>query len=406
LVELIDAPDGQEGIHNHTLWHKCAVGAVAICFDDPALLNHALYGPLGITELTEKGMTADGMWYEGSPFYHYYAMEALTAFCQFLGCVQKDHPLLGLLEKAYVAPMTLSHDGWTIPCFNDGWYPQCLGKYADQVQRAAATLQSKPLLEQVERIRQHGAENLNAAAVLLLDAAAEAQTVIWEATRMAVVKAPAHAILKAGSLNNIHMHRDCLSLVLPPFSVNLGTPGYGHPLYRGWYTLAASHNTITVDLDQPHEAIETRVEAVPGGVRAVVEAGWPGVKTASRTLTVDGEALVDRTEVICEGEHTIDWIFHTDHSAFVAALGSEVKEWESECGYEHFTDVRQRRADSLDLFNIREDCKLYLQADTRGLEVYTALSPGNPATEKRKSLILRARGDRAVFTVRYIVKKR
>ena len=45
--------------------------------------------------------------------------------------------------------------------------------------------------------------------------------------------------------------------------------------------------------------------------------------------------------------------------------------------------------------------KLTLKADTEGMEVFAARSPGNPADSLRTSLILRIRGAKAVFDVCY-----
>lgn len=99
-----------------------------------------------------------------------------------------------------------------------------------------------------------------------------------------------------------------------------------------------------MDYDQPRPVIPTHVEETQNGVRAVVDSGWEHVVSASRTLTPEGDTLVDRTESVLDGEHVIT-----------------------------------------------------LHANTSNMEVYVARAPGNPATELCTSIILRVHGDKAVF---------
>lgn len=401
LAALVNAPELQTSIHNHVLWHKCAVGSIAVCFDDGALLSEVLDGPLGIREQAERGFTADGLWHEGSPLYHYYALEALTGFCQFFAEVHPDDPLVKLLERTHLAPLSLSHDGWSIPSINDGWYPLPLSRFADQFHRAAAAARSDALQVQVEKIRQRHPGAIAVPAALLMDRA-PASVDIWKATNLAIIREPIHAILKSGVLVRSHKHRDNLSVILPPFSNDLGTPGYGHALYKSWYQLAASHNTITVDGDQPPFVIPTHIEAAGSGACAVVDSGWDGVLSASRTLTPEGGMLHDRTEIVCEGEHVIDWIFHAEGEAAFSCEPSEEAFAGDRFGYEHLKDVRKIPCGELTVSFDLNGSRLVLKTDASGMEVYAAKSPGNPANALRTTLILRARASRAVFDVVYL----
>ena len=400
LAALVNAPEIQTSIHNHVLWHKAAVGAIAICFGDDALLSEVLDGHLGIREQAQRGFTADGLWHEGSPLYHYYALEALTGFCQFFAVKHPDDPLIALLERAHLAALKLSHDGWWIPSINDGWYPLPLSRFAGQFHRAAAASGSAALWAQTERIFSRCPETLNAPAALLLDAAPPAME-LWQATKMAIFRQPIHAILKSGVLVRSHKHRDNLSVILPPFSNDLGTPGYGHALYRGWYQLAASHNTIAVDGAQPPFVIPTQVQSCENGAFAVVQEGWEGVLSARRTLTMEDGCLHDRTEIVCDGEHVIDWFFHAEGApAFSCEPGGEAALGDYP-GYEYFREVRRIACSALIVSFELTGRKLTLKADTEGMEVFAARSPGNPADSLRTSLILRIRGAKAVFDVCY-----
>ena len=405
LAALVNAPEKQTSVHNHVLWHKCAVGCIAICFEDDQLLSEVLDGVLGIREQVRRGFTEDGFWFEGSPLYHYYALEALTGFCQLYAEGHPGDALVALLERTHLSPLTLSHDGWSIPGINDGWFPLYLDRFADQFHRAAATSGSKMLWQQVERIRERNPQAIAAPCSLLIDPAPENIT-LWKSTNLAVVRYPLHAILKSGVIARSHMHKDYLSVILPPFAKDLGTPGYGHALYRSWYQLSASHNTITVDLDQPRPVIPSHVEETETGVRAVIDGGWDGVISASRTLTPEGDALHDVTEIVLDGVHTIDWLFHAEGEAHFSAPLGEAAFLGDRCGYEYLTDVRRIDCDELTVSFTLENDTLTLSARTEGMEVYAARSPSNPSNELRTAVILRTKGDRAVFDVSYTHKKR
>lgn len=403
VAELVNAPEIQTSVHNHVLWHKSAAGSVAVCFEDEAFLDEILHGRLGIRELVEKGFTADGLWHEGSPLYHYYALEAFTGFCQFFAEKHADDPLIKTLEFTHLSALKLSPDQWSIPSINDGWYPLPLSRFADQFHRAAMASGSDALQTQLERIRQRSPEAVSTPASLLIDRV-PAGVELWKSTNLAIFRQPVFAILKSGVLVRSHKHRDNLSVSLPPFSNDLGTPGYGHPLYKGWYQLAASHNTIAVDGDQPPFVIPTHVEECGEGVRAVVDGGWDGVVSAQRTVTPGEDTLHDRTEVVCDGERTIDWLFHAEGEAVFCAEPGEAAELGAYPGYEHLSDVRRIACDELTVTFTLNGKKLTLAANTAGMQVFTAQSPGNPANVLRTSVILRVRADRAVFDVRYTLK--
>ena len=396
LATLVNAPQHRKNIHNHELWQRCAAAAVALFFRNEELLAETMDSHLGIRDMASRGFTDDGLWLEGSPFYHYYALEALTGFCQFLAYEDPQDPLLAVLERAYTAPLALSCDGWTFPSINDGWFPLSLGNFADQIHRAAESSRSPALLKQLALVRRRCPEKVDHPCSLLIDHA-DSGINFWKSSNMAIVSNPVHAILKSGAIIRSHMHRDRLSVILQPFSKDLGTPGYAHPLYRNWYQLAASHNSVAVDYDQPYFLIPTHVEETEDGARAVVDTNWEGVVKAERTLTPEADVLNDHTEIVCTGEHIIDWFFHAEGEAVFSAEPGEEAFVGDTCGYQNFTDVRRICCDELTVSFTLNGETLVLKLDTAGKEVFAAKSPGNPANELRTSIILRTKADRAVF---------
>ena len=156
-----------------------------------------------------------------------------------------------------------------------------------------------------------------------------------------------------------------------------------------------------MDGNQPDRALPNHLEETEGGVRAVVDGGWEPVLSASRTLTVDQEAFFDRTEVLCSGEHVIDWFFSAEGTvAFSHAPGESVT-LNGGPGYEHLQNIRSISCDTLTASFTLDNLVLTLTIPAEGLEVFTAQAPGNPAHRLRTVLILRKRGEKAIFQATY-----
>ncbi|MGM9652924.1 MAG: heparinase II/III family protein [Eubacteriales bacterium] len=391
-------------IDNIQTWLKCCIGMISICFGDEALLSHALDSEFGLRAQIREGFTADGIWRECSLLYHYYTLEALTNFFSLYALRAPDDPLFSIMEKMYAAPFALSFEG-QLPALNDGWYPLPLAGKASLILRAARISEDSSLARQLDFIRETHPEKLRSIPALLYGCCTDGSVLLYKATNLALMKRPFHIILKSGVLCHNHRHRDYLSVVLPPFSDDIGTPGYGHPMTGGWYRLAPVHNTVCVDEDQPSAVIASHVEQIPDGVRAVIEEhAWSGLRTASRSLTADGEKLHDVTILKGEGEHVYDWIFHSIGQAEYSCAGTPASPFGEKNGYAYFSDIR--KMDCGDVFCARftltDGRRLLLTVpDAKGYEIYTARSPGNPADNLRCSVILRKRAADAVFTVHY-----
>ena len=406
LTELVNQPEKNSELHNHVLWHKCAVGVVALCFNDKEMLKDVLYNPIGIMDHVRNGMTSDGLWYECSPFYHYYVLEALSEFCSIFGEEYPNDELLVLVEKSFTVPLKLSWDGWNIMSLNDG-----AGKVitigqntARIIHRATSSIRSEQMNKQVERIREKEPDVFYKPSALLIDKP-NLGIDILKGTKIAVIRNPFFATLKSGVVIFSHMHMDALSVSIPNLSRDLGTTYYGSPLYEEWYIQAVAHNTIAVDLAQPHEVLDTDVFEVPNGAKAVVNGGWKEVTSASRTLTVEGDSIVDVTEITLDKERTIDWVFHSEGQMKLSHKTIDNESLGEVNGYQYLKSVKRVLCDDVVTATFRNgDEKLTLELSTKNGALYTAISPDNPADKERNTLILRIKGDKAQIVCKYLKK--
>ena len=389
-------------IHNIPTWQRAFIGMVGLFFGDDALLSEAMDGDYGLRNQIAKGFTKDGIWRECSLGYHYYTVEALTNFFSFYALSAPDDPLFDIFEKMYAAPLALSHDGHTLPALNDGWYPQGV---SPMILRAARVTDDPAIADQFASLRRTFPEWFVSLDALLYALPAKTLT-LYEDTNLAIFHAPVFAILKSGVLEASHMHRDYLSLSLPPFSDDLGTPGYGHALTPAWYRLGACHNLVTVDRKVPSAVIPSHIEAVTGGALAVIDGGWEGVTLAERSVTEENGGLADRTFFASDEEHTFDWIFHSLGEASFSAPLTPCAPLGDDDGYQFFTDVHKAAPAPTFRASFTLDGKtLTLEvSEADDLEIFTARSPSNPADILRHTLILRTRGTRASFMVHYRVE--
>ena len=384
-------------IHNIPTWLMCATGAIGIYFGIDELLDHALNSTFGLRRQIEQGFTADGIWYEGSMTYHYYTASALSGFFSFYAALCPDDPIFESYARIYTAPLTLSYDGRHLSALNDGWYPNSIpmSLIASRITGDGALISANR-----ELIDEAPYEMIDEKTLLF--GLVESDFVLMAATRLAVIKKPLHVILKAGVIANSHMHRDCLSTRIAPFSEDLGTPGYGHVLTKEWYRFGAAHNAVCVDLAQPTHTVETYMTERNGAAVAGVAGGaWADLELAERSVSVSGDEVIDLTELKAPTEHTYDWIFHSRGTAtYSCDAECEVESLGEGEGYQYITDIRKMRADGgfEATFTLADGQTLALTVpETDGLEVYVAKSPDNPANNMRSTVILRRRAKEARF---------
>lgn len=386
-------------IHNIPTWLKCAVGVIGIYFGDDSLLDVSLNSEFGIRNQISKGFTEDGIWYEGSMGYHFYTASALSGFFAFYAEKCPTDSIFETYAKIYTSPMLLSHDGRRLPALNDGWYSK---KSVMSVNLTANRICDDKSFLDANRVIFETDPKQGVHTNGLLYMTVEDDVTVLSATRLAVIKKPFHVLLKSGVISQSHMHHDCLSVIIAPFSDDLGTPGYGHELSKKYYRFIAAHNTVAVDLTHPAGVPGTTMEKVDGGARAAVIPGtWSDLTLAERTLTVDGDSVCDITELKAPTEHTYDWIFHSIGNAeYSCEAGEIVDSLGDTMGYSYIEQIRKMRTDGAfsATFTIENGEALTLTIpSTEGIEVYTAKTPDNPADNKRNTVILRTRAKEATF---------
>ena len=402
-------------IHNIPLWLQAARGLIALFFEDEALLRDALESEFGIRNQARQGYTADGLWYELSLGYHYYATEALGEFVAAYACVCPQDELIELLRRAYQTPGQLSPDGWSLPCINDMSYPSRIASRSRPGLRAYRIAPSRELALQIREGMCREPERLEGAETLLYMPPDVPEGIefnpperkVFPASCLAVMNKPMNIVLKSGSLTKSHMHSDALSVGVYPFSNDIGNPGYGHPMCQAYYRTSLAHNTVLMDgRSQPFRAQRQRVYETPAGIAARVEDLFDGVM-GQRTLTAHGTSVTDVTEITADKTHQFDWIFHSEGEAALPAGGRPSELKGDEASYTYLTDIMEY--DAKDGFKASftlngQVLEVLIPSETAcQSRVFTAHMPGNPANTTMTAVIVRAHGAQIRFEARYEV---
>jgi hypothetical protein len=127
-------------VHNIQCWVLAALAECATRTRDTGLAERVRSGPHGIETQIRKGFRAEGLWYETSTFYHFYALAALLSYREATGpdglSPQDDQ----VLARAIQAPARLAYTDGLLPAYNDCWPTGHLDDYAGHVAAASAVL--------------------------------------------------------------------------------------------------------------------------------------------------------------------------------------------------------------------------------------------------------------------------
>lgn len=413
VARLVMAQTGM--IHNIPLWHMAYAVSAGFFFDDATLLRQATRTPLGLVNQIMEGFTPDGIWFENATSYHYYALEAASNACLFARWAGHDEPeLFARVANAYIAFAKLRFRDDTLPSFNDcsrlgpdkglrgmlSGYLRAARLFADQPEASA-------LLGAVSRYDADG----TVGGFLYGGMTAQGDppvygTVFMPHNRLGMLRSDEMEVFfKYGNLHRSHAHPDGLEICIPPFSLDLGTSGYGSPYHSGWYTQTLAHNTFLVDGESQRFDAKGEADLSADGARLSMSIGdaYPDVD-AQRELRLDRNRLEDRLQVSCKETRTIDWVFHaagkaqSDGRLIPAELGNTGN------GYDYLTDVQRVDGGSTFTFVLQgQKLTLSFEAVPDGATLYLAASPDNPADQQRHTVLLRAHAAdmtvKAVYTL-------
>ncbi|MDD9266386.1 heparinase II/III family protein [Paenibacillus sp. GCM10023248] len=240
------------------------------------------------------------------------------------------------------------------------------------------------------------------------------------------------AILKHSRFGGEHDHMDRLGLSVvcgsTPLLVDPGTTAYGIPAHYGWFKHTYSHNTVSISgADQPpRDGRLVQLVRQPWGAWAETAVDWSGDDFYMKDAIIlpkelspwDVEAYagvqIRRVNVLAE-DHMLDIVSVTvpeprdvhlcthisgELRSDAAASWTRTEERLSRLDQKWLRDKRRLAAgERVFRYELREGELAQLIWCSQPSDMYAALTPDNPPSGNRTSLIQRAAAERAVLFI-------
>ncbi|CAH0528706.1 heparinase II/III domain-containing protein [Vibrio hippocampi] len=246
-------------LHNHEMKINATIGVIGLILDDNSYLDFALNTPYGIHYQLNHGSSEEGMWFEGSIHYHYYALQALLNFEKMAYntpySVSSNRHFLKMLKF----PLNLVLNTGDFPRLNDCIAGQeklthsHLFEFAyqhypcDEFAQALTSIYRNIRRNNIDALL-YGVDTLPQTAAL------QCQSLHAEQAGITIEYDSEHQhtmLLKHSPYGGEHDHYDRLGLIIvkqgKEILPDLGTTGYGAPLHYGYYKNSATHNTLVVN---------------------------------------------------------------------------------------------------------------------------------------------------------------
>ncbi len=312
------------GVSNWQSWHNAALSSIGYCLGDERLVSDAIEGKSGFRFQMKNSVLKDGFWYEGSPSYHFYSLDALRWTA--LGAQRAGTDLVhgDAFRAMFLAPTRYLFPDFSYPAVNDsdcfpisdfsGLYEIAYAWYVDPVYAMAAA-----------KGKRNSIEALFWGADALPSGKSES---LWEPVSdspgvggaiLTQGEPPLSCHIHYGPHGGYHGHPDKLALIVfargEVIAPDPSRVAYASPLQEGWYKTTLAHNTLVVDRknQKPAEARSVRFFAADrlSAVQAECPGAYPGVDLI-RTTAVTPGYLLDLFIAKSDSPRVYDLPFHFD----------------------------------------------------------------------------------------------
>ena len=406
-------------IYNIPVWIKCAEAMIGVLFAREELITRAFYGKYGVLDQLERGVTADGMWYEGSTHYHFYSLQPLSYL--LLTCQQRDFHLPELqqirdtVEQMFVYPLRIMFRNRTFPNPNDAHPLLTLDRYAMHYEYASA-LFDNPLFREVCGTLHRQEEAKGSVSRLLFNGWERRDAVPKfgsvnnaDAFTATVRSANAEVFIKYGIHTQLHMHPDVMNIEVAfdgdVVAADLGSGGYASFLFVEWQRLTPAHNTIAID-QQNQRALPSGIVEEFNPEENLLRVKAKGVYDAAnytREIRVGDAQIADRFLVDARGDYTLDWFFYCLGEVRCEYETTPVESLGEENGYQHLFDIRRFDTDDdwhVD-FELEDKTIRVSMAGVPGTVVHIVNSYMDSTEHTRYGLMVRRQAEKTLYDTMY-----
>ncbi len=314
----------QAGKSNWQTWHNAAMVWGGAVLGDSEWVRRGIDDPdHGFRFQLDTSIMPEGMWYENSWGYHFYALQALVATAEAadrLGVNLWEHQRL---RAAFALPFQYRMANGTLPRFGDATNTRLDATGVRRLYERAWRAYPQAGFERVLGSQPTFGSILTGRP--LTEAALEQPgSCVFASTGHAILRSWGDAALTAamtfGPHGGFHGHFDKLSFVLFGWGRELGvdrgraaSQAYRLPIHKHWYRASVSHNTVVVDgASQAEVGGELELFAVGGGCAAVAAVCRNGYENVlhRRLLVLTPTYLAVVDDLTSDYPRRFTWLYH------------------------------------------------------------------------------------------------
>lgn len=256
-------------LHNHEVKISGTIGLIGLVLADERYLDFAVKSRYGLLYQLENGISKEGLWFEGSVHYHYYALQGLLTFEKAAKNTRYSNLEHQNFRKMLSLPLTLLLPNGSFPKLNDCIKGQEELDHTDIFEFAYNYYRDEEYGRVLTHVYKNRSRNnidafLYGADDLPVEEMAEgAEDLHYSGCGLTVFRGKEnYLLLKHTPYGGEHDHYDRLGLILysngEEIIHDLGTTGYGAVMHYDYYKNTATHNTICVD-GENHPPVDPRV---------------------------------------------------------------------------------------------------------------------------------------------------
>lgn len=288
-------------IHNHEVVIDSALGIAGMVLGRSDLLDFGVESKYGLRYQMRHGVLEDGLWFEGTVHYHYFALFACMLFEKFAHDTAYSLQDMGVYEKMFEMPLKIMQPDFHMPCLGDGYNEGMFEELADHYEYPYRVFRKPYMAQLLNKVYAtvprdgiqaflYGADTIEPTPALTLadyhDPDASGFTVLRGSEEK-------YLLFKHGKFGGEHDHYDKLGIHFlangAEVADDLGTVGYGAPHHYPYFKNTFTHNTVCINgLNQPPADGKTiQHDLRQDGTLVEGHADWCGEGPQLESLTIE-----------------------------------------------------------------------------------------------------------------------
>lgn len=246
-------------LHNHEMKISATIGVIGLILGDRKFIDFAVSTPYGLKYQLEYGVKGEGLWFEGSIHYHYYALQALLNFEKMACKTEYSLQSVPNFHTMLAFPLKLLINTGDFPRLNDCIAGQEKLTHSHLFEFGYREFRDALFASALQSIYQDKPRNNIDALLYGVDALPVAellmcQSIHAEQSGVTIMHDREHdnmLLIKHSPYGGEHDHYDRLGMIVTrngkEILPDLGTTGYGAELHYGYYKNTVTHNTLAVN---------------------------------------------------------------------------------------------------------------------------------------------------------------